>query len=124
MRGCELVPDPSAPGVELGPDDVALVETQFDVVIAGAERPELLDGASLLLRREGIPTPPLRMVFGEPTLCRRRPGVVALTDPRWDTTLDLVKQWVEAFGEMLRTEVGFHGDDPAPDVDAERGGDD
>src|SRR5437588_554142 len=117
VHGCELVPDPSAPRVELGPDDVTLVETHFDVMVAGAERPQLFDRASLLLRRERVPTPPLRMVLGEPTFRCHAPSVVALTYPRWDATLDLVKQWVEAVGEILRTEVGLDCDHSASDVD-------
>src|SRR5207244_10212752 len=124
VHGCELVPDPSAPGVELGPDDVTLVETHFDVMVAGAERPQLFDRASLLLRRERVPTPPLRMVLGEPTFRCHAPSVVALTYPGWDATLDLVKQWVEAVGEILRTEVGLDCDHSASDVDADGGGDD
>ena len=47
-----------------------------------------------------------------------------LTYPGWDATLDLVKQWVEAVGEILRTEVRLDCDHSASDVDADGGWDD
>src|SRR4051794_26830773 len=110
--------------MQLRPDDLALIEANLDVVVAGSERPELLDGTLLLLGREGLSTPALRMVIGEPAFRRRSPSIVAVTDACRDAPLDLAKQWIEAVRELIGAEVGFHSDNAATDVDTDGGGDD
>ena len=52
--GRGLVPEPARAEVHADPDAVLLVGEQVDVVVAGADRPELLGGkvAQLPLRRE------------------------------------------------------------------------
>src|SRR5262249_14013506 len=110
--------------MQLGPDHCAFIDADLEIVVACAERSELLDRTLLLGRCEGLASPAPGMMVSKPLLGRSRASTMPVPDSGGNAPLDLAEHWVHVVWELAGVEVGLHGDDAAPDVDPHGGGDD